>query len=93
MAGHRWSHVLSGHWSFSSGPLPSNVKNNDLRAEHSQAEGHKMIGEAWTHGLDQQLVSSLFWDVLNHWDIGMNSNKKDASRAVVSFPKKKEIRM
>ena len=38
--------ALPGHWSFSSGDLPGNVRQNDLRAEHSQPEGHQMIGEA-----------------------------------------------
>lgn len=40
--------ILQGlsHWSFSSGDLPGNVRQNDLRAEHSQPEGHQMIGEA-----------------------------------------------
>ena len=37
---------IRGHWSFSSGDLPGNVRQNDLRAEHSQPEGHQMIGEA-----------------------------------------------
>eukprot|EP00347_Sterkiella_histriomuscorum_P010783 403374937 len=34
------------HWGFSSGPLPSNVLNNDLVGEIEQSEGHKQVASA-----------------------------------------------
>jgi hypothetical protein len=33
------------HWSFSSGPIPSNVQSHDLKAEVGEAEGHTAIAQ------------------------------------------------
>ena len=37
--------ILPGlnHWSFSSGAMPGNVRQHDLRPEVSTAEGHQQI--------------------------------------------------
>ncbi|CAK9107012.1 Uncharacterized protein SCF082_LOCUS49830 [Durusdinium trenchii] len=53
--------ILEGlnHWSFSSGPLPSNVASHDLRAEVSTVEGHQLIGEVVSDYLAATLGGSV----------------------------------
>ena len=62
------------HWSFSSGPLPSNVRKNDIQAEVSVEDGHAMIGEVVS-----DYMSSLF---------GSDSERAAAGQKIVDAVKK-----